>query len=302
MTSRWTRPGVWTVDLLATFDGRTSAGQVTEPYPTGEVLGSEDGRYYFYVVDAGREPLDVDLPRRSLFQPRDQEHREGEYSIDIEALLPDDYTAVGAHVTTMMPGTILESRELVDSLVYTLNVNELGMEVPNLDWEKGLADLLTTSIYVEAEDDEGNTHHLGRVINFHGAEIFALDVPVPDEAPFAITSGLTDAWYNPDTDGQGFLIIVFEEIESIFMAWFTYDTAASEGEADFGDADHRWLTAFGKYSGDTAVLEVVSSSNGQFDTAPMCKGKWSVASPSPSMTVSQERWTTTSLRLINRGK
>ena len=45
-------------------------------------------------------------------------------------------------------------------------------------------------------------------------------VPAQQPSAFEITSGVTDAWYNPATDGQGFLIIAFEEIESVFMAWF----------------------------------------------------------------------------------
>jgi len=39
-----------------------------------------------------------------------------------------------------------------------------------------------------------------------------------------INAGLNDVWYNPETPGQGFVFIVFPEIEQIFLAWFTYDT------------------------------------------------------------------------------
>jgi len=85
---------------------------------------------------------------------------------------------------------------------------------------------------------------------------------------FQVNSGLNDAWYNPATDGQGFFVVVFEEIQSVFLAWFTYDTEMPNGEpAKFGHAGHRWLTAFGPYSGASASLEVLSTSNGIFDTA-----------------------------------
>ena len=134
------------------------------------------------------DPLPNDLPRYGLFEPEYVPEFDHGYHfvMDIETLLPEGFTPVEAHVTTMMPGTILESRELSSDppLNYQLDVNALGAEVPNLDWENGLADLLTTSIYVEAEDPSGNRVHLGRVINFHGAEIFNLDVPVPEEEPF----------------------------------------------------------------------------------------------------------------------
>ncbi|HVT44309.1 MAG TPA: hypothetical protein VMT00_07955, partial [Thermoanaerobaculia bacterium] len=45
-------PGVWKARVRIVFDGRTSAGQVTEPFPAGDALGSREGEFYFYVVDA----------------------------------------------------------------------------------------------------------------------------------------------------------------------------------------------------------------------------------------------------------
>lgn len=39
--------GVWKAKVKITFDGVTSAGQVTAPYPTGDVLGSREGEFYF---------------------------------------------------------------------------------------------------------------------------------------------------------------------------------------------------------------------------------------------------------------
>jgi len=175
-----TEPGIYTVDLKVIFDGQTSAGQVVEPFPTGDVLGSDNGRFYFYVVDNDNTLLANQLPRESLFEPLVNHSftNANHFIMDVETILPDGFSAVEAHVTTMMPGTILESRELDTSgpLTYTLDVSTLGQEVPNLDWENGLADLLTTSIYVTAEDKSGKSAHWGRVINFHGAQIFNLNV------------------------------------------------------------------------------------------------------------------------------
>jgi len=62
-------------------------------------------------------------------------------------------------------------------------------------------------------------------------------------APLAtINAGLSDAWYNPETPGQGFIVIVFPEIEKIFMAWFTYDTERPPEDvmAFLGEPGHRW--------------------------------------------------------------
>jgi hypothetical protein len=90
-----------------------------------------------------------------------------------------------------------------------------------------------------------------------------------DEPAFKINAGLNDAWFNPDTDGQGFFITVFEDIQLMFLAWFTYDTERppEDFEANLGEPGHRWITAFGSYEGDTAELEIEITSGGVFDSA-----------------------------------
>jgi len=86
---------------------------------------------------------------------------------------------------------------------------------------------------------------------------------------FVINAGMNDAWYNPSTNGQGFLIVVWEEIQVMFVAWFTYDIERppEDVQAILGDPGHRWITAQGPYSGDTAMLDVYITSGGVFDSA-----------------------------------
>jgi len=93
-------------------------------------------------------------------------------------------------------------------------------------------------------------------------EILA-EVPLPE-----INAGLNDAWFNPDTDGQGFFFIVFPEIRQMFMAWFTYDTERPPEDvmASLGEPGHRWLTAQGGYEDNVAVLDVYVTSGGVFDS------------------------------------
>ncbi len=94
-------------------------------------------------------------------------------------------------------------------------------------------------------------------------------IPLPNIEPlFGINSGLNDAWFNPATPGQGFFVTVFEEIGMMFLAWFTYDTARPDPGvmANLGEPGHRWLTAFGPYSGDTATLDIELTSGGVFDS------------------------------------
>ena len=90
--------------------------------------------------------------------------------------------------------------------------------------------------------------------------------PGPDN--FVMNAGLNDAWFNPITDGQGFFITVFPELNKVTLAWFTYDTSLPpvDASADLGSPGHRWLTALGDIDGDTAVLNITIASGGLFDT------------------------------------
>lgn len=85
---------------------------------------------------------------------------------------------------------------------------------------------------------------------------------------FQINAGLNDAWYNPETNGQGFFVTVFPNLEFVSMAWFTYDTElpADDAQSNLGDPGHRWLTAVGPYADNQAVLNISITSGGIFDT------------------------------------
>jgi endonuclease I len=85
---------------------------------------------------------------------------------------------------------------------------------------------------------------------------------------FEMNAGLNDAWYNPETNGQGFFITVFPDLGFVSLAWFTYDTdLPEEGEqANLGDPGHRWLTAVGPINGNRAVMNIDFTSGGLFDT------------------------------------
>jgi len=86
---------------------------------------------------------------------------------------------------------------------------------------------------------------------------------------FQINPGLNDAWYNPATNGQGFLVTVFPDIEQMYVAWFTFDTERPPDDvtAQLGDPGHRWLTAQGPYDGDSATLRIFVTEGGVFDAA-----------------------------------
>jgi beta-glucanase (GH16 family) len=84
-----------------------------------------------------------------------------------------------------------------------------------------------------------------------------------------INAGFNDAWYNPATNGQGFLMTVYPDVKQMFVAWFTYDVERppADVEALLGEPGHRWVTAQGPYSGDTATLTMYVTEGGVFDAA-----------------------------------
>ncbi len=91
-----------------------------------------------------------------------------------------------------------------------------------------------------------------------------------DGGAITINQGISDAWVNLATLGQGFFIIVYPEIGKIFLAWFTYDTERPppDVQAILGDPGARWMTAFGDFSGNTAVLGIEFTAGGIFNMVP----------------------------------
>lgn len=87
-----------------------------------------------------------------------------------------------------------------------------------------------------------------------------------ESTSFQINAGLNDAWFNPATSGQGFSIVVYPEIEIMFVSWFTFDTERPmDAEANLGDPGQRWLTAQGPFDGNRANLSLFVTRDGVFD-------------------------------------
>jgi plastocyanin len=88
--------------------------------------------------------------------------------------------------------------------------------------------------------------------------------------PIDINVGLNDAWFNPNTNGQGFFINVFPNSNTMFLAWFTYDLTRPPGSvpSNLGDAGHRWRTAIGGYDRGLAQLDIELTQGGIFDASP----------------------------------
>lgn len=97
----------------------------------------------------------------------------------------------------------------------------------------------------------------------------AFNAAAQDES-FSINPGVNDAWYNRDTNGQGFFFNLFPDTGVFFMSWFTYDTERPPEDvtAILGEPGHRWLTAAGTWAdGNSVTLDVTNTSGGIFDNA-----------------------------------
>ena len=140
------QPGRYTVDLQVTYDGRTSAGQVTAPFPQGDMLGTTRGRFAVYVVSPHSSPLTVDMPRHDfLTAPAD---------FTVTATPPTGMRLTGGHMTALIPGVVLEDGALpveANGLTYDYDPVGLAAGVPILDVELDgvpvAADVVTVSLF-----------------------------------------------------------------------------------------------------------------------------------------------------------
>lgn len=100
-------------------------------------------------------------------------------------------------------------------------------------------------------------------------EAFLVRLPDNLSLEFQINAGLSDAWYYPETDGQGFFITVFPDLGAVSLAWFTYDTELPlmDATANLGDPGHRWLTAVGPIDGNEVTMDIELTAGGLFDTS-----------------------------------
>ena len=177
------QPGRYTVDLQVTYDGSTSAGQVTAPFPQGHVLGTARGQFSVYVVSPHSPPLTVDLPRYDfLTAPAD---------FTVTATGPTGGRLTEGHMTALMPGVVLEDGSLAVSsngLTYDYDPVGLAAGVPILDVERDgqpvAADVVTVSLFGEGTDSDGQPSYAARVVTLHGPEF--LNLPPIAPSPNAI--------------------------------------------------------------------------------------------------------------------
>lgn len=165
--------GIWKAKVKIVFDGRTSAGPVTAPFPAGDVLGSRDGEFFFYVVDASAPQLDL-AAMPQFVRPAD-----GPITFTVNR--PSGLSNLQLTYTTTMPGFILEEK-VQTSMNVVYDATKMASDFPNLDLYDldGYAgvDTITLSLLLSGTDAQGKRQHLARQIVLQGEEL-----QMPEQPP-----------------------------------------------------------------------------------------------------------------------
>lgn len=178
--------GVWRANVSVSFDGilPSTNGQIEAPYPSGDVLGSREGEFWFYVVDSHSTQVEVahgdGLTNGESALPVFLRPADGPAAFAVTP--PPGLTNVEMHVTATMPGFILEEKRQT-SLTYIYDAPRLAEDYPNLDLHDpgGVADgadTITISFLVSGTDSSGARRHHGRQIVIQGEEL-----QMPDQEP-----------------------------------------------------------------------------------------------------------------------
>lgn len=163
--------GVWTADVRVWYDGVCSGGATVPPYPSGDVLGSDAGRFAFYVVPSDPTPIEITTPSPGFLTFHHHQVR----PVRIRG------TATGAssiRYTISIPGFLLEEgtvNAVGGSFTLTFDPQALHDRFPNLDlmgrdWrEPGLADTVSVALFAEGADGSP----LGATtVTFQGNQVF----------------------------------------------------------------------------------------------------------------------------------
>ncbi len=86
---------------------------------------------------------------------------------------------------------------------------------------------------------------------------------------FQVNAGLSGSWFSAATGGQGFYFEMLPLLDSMLVAWFTYESffPADDVAVDVGSAGHRWLTVEGTFGGDNVYTgTLILTQGGIFDS------------------------------------
>jgi hypothetical protein len=235
--------GVWTVDVTVTHDGMTSAGPVDPPYPTGGVLGTQSGRYQFYVVDPAQPRATVNWPAPGWVQMyRDWDVTTTPISVPV----PQGWTDAVLRYTIAMPGWVLQTGELAPTggtFLINYDPKTLRNTFPNIDlrrpqgWSPGLSDEVFIN-FVVSGNDGGSTVHRANAVTLHGEQILFEGYAQPQipPTPTPIPEGRHSGPQSAVSGQQSFLtadcLVEAAEVQALAGLWRQGDAGDQDGDGD----------------------------------------------------------------------
>jgi hypothetical protein len=167
--------GLWSVDVHVWHDGQCSGGATIPPYPSGDVLGSQNGRYWFYVVPGSTPRLLITAPSPGFMHMLDQV-----MPITITGSVPAGWTNVTLDYTIAMPGFILKHAQVAASgstFQFVFDPVTLAQDYPNLDLsgrddrQAGLADTFTIGMLLRGQSG-GQSVRRANLITLQGNQVY----------------------------------------------------------------------------------------------------------------------------------
>jgi hypothetical protein len=188
-----TEPGLWSVDVSVWHDGQCSGGATVPPYPSGDVLGSDAGRYWFYVVPPGSPRLSVSTPDPGLLPIH------GELKpISIQGWWPEALTDAQVDYTIRMPGYILDHGQASvqgNTFEFAFDPVALHQDFPNLDlmsrdghWGPGLSDTFVIGVLLQGQRG-GEDVYRATTITIQGERVYVGEGRIQIYLPLVVKGG-----------------------------------------------------------------------------------------------------------------
>jgi hypothetical protein len=163
-----TEPGLYAHRVELAYRGLTSAGPVSEPYPTGDLPGSDSGLSHFVVVNP-REPLlevEVSSPIR---------HTEdtGLLGTQLTAHVPAEWSQTEGWVTVWLPGFLIDDHRLEvtgSKMRYHCDPTTWRRDFPNIDRQP--VDTFVVTLSASGLDKEGQRRIRARMVVLQGEQVW----------------------------------------------------------------------------------------------------------------------------------
>ncbi len=184
-------PGLWSVDVRVWHDGMCSGGKTVPPFPSGDVLGSKEGRFWFYVTPAGARRLNVSAPAPGMLSIRENGSQVVP-PVVLSGAIPSGTEGAVVDYTISMPGFILEQGKAnISPGGYSIlfdparlakdhpNLDLMGRDVPGVP---GLSDTFTISLLLTGRRGHEPVFRANS-ITIQGEQVLYENDPAPGPRP-----------------------------------------------------------------------------------------------------------------------